>query len=229
MSSHTTHESASELGFVSANKEHFDHIAHEYDDKPDALLMAQKCAATMLNAYTFKENETVVMDYACGTGLISRQLAPHAKAIVGVDISQGMVDQYNLRVSNQGIGAEEMRAICAELEGREGELDGMRFDVIVCGLAYHHIESTQKVTQVLAHFLKPGGSLLVVDLEKTDSPIMDSHRHIVPHRNGLEEAVIQHAFESAGLVSFSYRTAFEAKLHGYPVALFLAKGVKPAS
>jgi len=65
------------------------------------------------------------------TGLISRELAPYARSILGVDISQAMVDQYNLRVFNQGIPPEEMHAVCAELEGKDGEPEGQKFDVIV--------------------------------------------------------------------------------------------------
>lgn len=42
-----------------------------------------------------------------------------------------MVDQYNLRVFNQGIPPEEMRAVCTELEGKDGELEGQKFDIIV--------------------------------------------------------------------------------------------------
>ena len=65
--------------------------------------------------------------------MISKELAPYAKSIVGVDISQGVVDRYNLSVSNQGIPPEEMRAVCVELRGRDEELDGLKFDVItVC-------------------------------------------------------------------------------------------------
>lgn len=42
-----------------------------------------------------------------------------------------MVDQYNLRVSNQGIDPGEMRAVRIHLTGEgESELDGLRFDVI---------------------------------------------------------------------------------------------------
>ena len=47
-----------------------------------------------------------------------------------------MVDRYNLSVSNQGIQPAEMRAVCAELRGRDEELEelgGLKFDVItVC-------------------------------------------------------------------------------------------------
>ena len=51
--------------------------------------------------------------------------------IVGVDISQGMVDQFNRRVYNQGISSEEMHAVRAELKGESGELGDEKFDVIV--------------------------------------------------------------------------------------------------
>ena len=64
-------------------------------------------------------------------GLLSREIAPHAKQIVGIDISQGMVDQYNRRVANQGISPEEMKAICVDLKGVDGELDNQKFDVVV--------------------------------------------------------------------------------------------------
>ena len=40
------------------------------------------------------------------------------------------MDQYNTRVKNQGIPPEEMRAVCVELQGADGELDGAKFDVI---------------------------------------------------------------------------------------------------
>jgi ubiquinone/menaquinone biosynthesis C-methylase UbiE len=64
-------------------------------------------------------------------GLISQALAPHTGAIVGVDISQGMVDRYNARVAEQGIPVSEMRAVVADLSGSPGELDDLRFDVAV--------------------------------------------------------------------------------------------------
>jgi hypothetical protein len=45
-----------------------------------------------------------------------------------------MVDHYNARVQNQGIPPDEMQAVCAQLNGEAGELDGAQFDVIVVSL-----------------------------------------------------------------------------------------------
>ena len=42
-----------------------------------------------------------------------------------------MVDQYNTRVSNQGIPGEEMHAVCADLQGTADELDGEKFDLVI--------------------------------------------------------------------------------------------------
>ncbi len=63
--------------------------------------------------------------------MVSRELAPYTKQIVGVDISQGLVDEFNLRVNNQGLTPDEMKAVCVHLKGVEGELDNQKFDVII--------------------------------------------------------------------------------------------------
>lgn len=161
-----------------------------------------------------------------------------------------MVDEYNHRVMNQGIPPEEMHAVCVELKGEDGELDGSQFDVIVvsiiwaissrhsadrfvfsqCALAYHHFSSIQQVSSILAHFLKPGGCLLVADIMKGDEwqeVIPQEFHHVVAHTGGLSESEMREAFEGAGLESFSFERATTAMKHGKHVDFFIAKGTKP--
>ena len=84
-------------------------------------------------------------------GLISQGLAAHTRQIVGVDISQGMVNEYNQRVTNQGIPTDEMKALCLDVL-EEGDCDsgvseetlkalGGKFDVVVvrCFILYHRV------------------------------------------------------------------------------------------
>ena len=52
------------------------------------------------------------------------------KQFVGVDISQKSVDLYNQKAATQ-FTPEEMQAVCTELNGHPGELDGRDFDVII--------------------------------------------------------------------------------------------------
>ena len=68
-------------------------------------------------------------------GMISEQLIPHVKKIVGVDISQGSVDRYNtLATEKLGLTPETMKAVSVELKGEPGELEGTKFDVVVVRL-----------------------------------------------------------------------------------------------
>ena len=137
--------------FAAANEEHFNKIAETFDEFPGAKEMAKRVVDAMVTKFPdrFKEDTTTVMDFACGTGksifvldrnlrsdvmvlgLISRELIPHVKSIIGVDITQGLVDQYNLRVSNQGLDPSEMKAIRAELKENDPQLGDTKFDVIV--------------------------------------------------------------------------------------------------
>ncbi|KAH7890065.1 S-adenosyl-L-methionine-dependent methyltransferase [Phlebopus sp. FC_14] len=213
-----------------ANRHHFDETAEQYNDRPDAHKLARKISAAMLQTSLFDEETTTVMDFACGTGLISKGLATHTKSIVGVDISQGMVDHYNRAVNNQGIPPDEMRAICvAELQEDEKQLSGLTFDVIVCASSYHHFSSIEKVTNTLVSYLKPAGSLLVADLMKEENAheiFPENVHHIVAHKGGFSEDDVRSAFEGASLRNFTFRKVADAKHAGHPVSFFLARGDK---
>jgi len=64
---------------------------------------------------------------------VSKQIIPYAKTILGVDVSQGMVDLYNETGDKEGFSG--MKAVCVELKGEGGELDDRKFDVIIVSIA----------------------------------------------------------------------------------------------
>ncbi|KAF9234510.1 S-adenosyl-L-methionine-dependent methyltransferase [Melanogaster broomeanus] len=229
--SHQQQAHGQHTNYEESNRHHFNETAHQYNHLYDAQTTAQKLGGAMKDTGLFKEGVTTVMDFACGTGeLISQVLAAEdPKLIVGVDISQAMVDHYNKAVSDNGAALEEMRAICVtELRENEAQLE-IIFDVIVCASAYHHFRSIDEVTKTLVSYLKPGGSLLVADmihdesLHETFPPGFD---HIVAHKGGFSEADIRTTFEKAGLGNVTFAKVAEAKPLGRPVNLFLARGDK---
>jgi len=228
-------EQAHDHNFSQANKHHFDDLeAERMDERSDANVMGKLVGKAMLDAYPFADDQTVVMDFACGTGIISRQLASSTRRIVGVDISEAMVRRYNLRADWQGLAPEEMHAICTDLEHSPEGLDGEHFDVIVCSASYHHFESVESITRALASYLKPGGVLLVADIaQNVDNTEVVAHPHanIVAHRKGFSPAEIENVFTAAGLVDVvvNGEAITNAKTHGHDVNIFLAKGVKPSS
>ncbi|KAI0781499.1 S-adenosyl-L-methionine-dependent methyltransferase [Trametes elegans] len=221
--------------FARANEAHFDEHAHKTDEEhPEARPIANLAAESMREAFPqyFDKERTELLDYACGVGYVSQALRPYVRNIVGVDISQKSVDIYNKQAEDLGF-ASDIRAVRAELKGEPGELDGAKFDLVVCSAAYHHFPSIQETTRALASLLKPGGALLVVDIKAApDGKVLfpENLFPLVPYRQGFTEEVMRAAFEDAGLTEFEMKDG-KTKPEGPKIDLawFIARGVKAVS
>jgi ubiquinone/menaquinone biosynthesis C-methylase UbiE len=103
-------------------------------------------------------------------------------------------------------------------------------------MAYHHFSSIDTVTRTLAFFLKPGGTLLVLDMikpknangtEETERHVVPEHvRHIVPHTHAFSEDDVRLVYQNAGLEDFTFKNTGSLNMGGQEVALFIAKGTK---
>ncbi|KAI0395176.1 hypothetical protein F5Y17DRAFT_474871 [Xylariaceae sp. FL0594] len=87
--------------------------------------------------------EVRMLDYACGTGMMSRAIAPYTTQCVGMDVSEKMVAAYNARAENQGLLKREMHAIVGDLTAPTVSQDLMSsdlfdFDIAVVGGGLHH-------------------------------------------------------------------------------------------
>lgn len=86
---------------------------------------------------------------------------------------------------------------------------------------------------MLVKFLKPNGTLFVVDIEAPPAPTAATQEmeklDFVAHHRGFGVDEMKRTFEGAGLVSFDMRHITHAKfVGGFEVNAFLAKGIKPA-
>ena len=59
------------------------------------------------------------------------ELAPFVKKVVGVDVSQGMLDVFTERAVAAGIAAGKISTVRAELTDAPSKLGGERFDVVL--------------------------------------------------------------------------------------------------
>lgn len=94
---HTHHHHHHHHDTTSANADHFSQRATTYRSEL-SLELAKRCAGVILKNYPFDANQTEVLDFACGPGLMALELLPHAKRVVGADLAQGMVDVFNRTV-----------------------------------------------------------------------------------------------------------------------------------
>ncbi|RIA98250.1 hypothetical protein C1645_750388 [Glomus cerebriforme] len=130
-----------------------------------------------------------------------------------------------------------MKAICLELKESEGDqLNGRKFDLIVCVSAYHHIEDIASITRILAFYLKPSGKLIVLDLMK-DSTTCDKfyrkqcNKHNESCKDGFDPKEIEKIFLDTGIledvkveVAFNFKKFIEKGQKEYIIEYLIAKG-----
>ncbi|KAI8627065.1 S-adenosyl-L-methionine-dependent methyltransferase [Xylariaceae sp. FL1651] len=133
--------------------------------------------------------EVRLLDYACGTGMMSRALAPYTTQCVGMDISENMIAAYNTGAENQGLSPKEMHAVLGDLTSptvsddlSAPELFG--FDIAVVGGGFHHFGDPELAAKRLVERLKPGGVLLIWDF-MPHGPLHhhDQHQHHHGHHD----------------------------------------------
>ncbi|KAI1321890.1 S-adenosyl-L-methionine-dependent methyltransferase [Xylariaceae sp. FL0255] len=135
------------------------------------------------------KREIRLLDYACGTGMMSRALAAYTTQCVGLDISEKMVAAYNLRAENQGLSHKEMHAVLGDLAAPTvsdnlSSPDFFNFDIAVVGGGFHHFGDPDLAAKRLVERLKPGGVLLIWDFLPHGPLPEHEHKHSDAHDHG---------------------------------------------
>ena len=94
-----------------------------------------------------------ILDIGCGTGELSSRLAQTADSVLGVDISQRMLDIAKEKNTSANILYEKL-----SMENI-GSL-GKKFDMAVSSLAFHYVENFEKLILDISKLLKKRGSLV---------------------------------------------------------------------
>jgi SAM-dependent methyltransferase len=95
----------------------------------------------------------VVLDYACGTGIITNEIAGSVKAIYAVDISSKMIDVARRRAAERGIGNVHYAKTTLFDERYQRE----SLDVILAFNILHLLHDPQKAMERIGELLRPGG------------------------------------------------------------------------
>jgi len=98
-------------------------------------------------------SDDVALDFGCGTGALSYRLAPHVKALHGVDVSRRMIDAAKERADRYHVEG---------LHFSEGSIfdDGLQpesFDVILASQVLHVLSNKHEALRRIHELVKPGG------------------------------------------------------------------------
>lgn len=117
-----------------------------------------------------------VLDYCCGLGDTSIQLAQFGADVIGVDISDISIETGRRNAAQQQLkGKVEFFVMDAENLIFQDDY----FDLIVCSGVLHHLD-LDKAYQELARVLKPNGEIICIEA-LSDNPLIQWYRKRTPH------------------------------------------------
>lgn len=151
----------------------------------DATSAFRYCSAEELRTSLDPDPDWRVADFGSGTGLFTRELAPVAGRVYGVDVRPGMHTAF--REDGMPGNVEPIVADFADLPFPDGGLDGA-----VSVRTYHH--GFEAALPEVARVLRPGGRLVIVDWSGTGA----GERESTVEEEYLDLATVQSHLLDAG-------------------------------
>lgn len=150
----------------------FDSIAPAYDFMNRAMTMGIDIWWRRLAVKGLKQiKPSTVLDVATGTGDFAIQLyqSLHPQHIIGIDLSQGMLDVAQRKVKEKGLGNDITfeQGDCMALPMADES-----FDAVTVAFGVRNFEHLQQGYQEMARVLKPGGMLCVLELSTPTNPVI---------------------------------------------------------
>ncbi|SDM84340.1 Methyltransferase domain-containing protein [Halogranum gelatinilyticum] len=141
--------------------EHYDELAEYWAEVVNTPERRELLWAT-LEAMLAPVDGRRVLDAGCGSGVFSEALATNGAEVVGVDVSEQMVQQARERVPDATF-----------VQGDLGEplvfLDDDSVDAVLCQHVFSHLETLTTPLDEFARVLRDGGTLVV----STHNPVHD--------------------------------------------------------
>jgi 2-polyprenyl-3-methyl-5-hydroxy-6-metoxy-1,4-benzoquinol methylase len=197
----------------------FDQIAATWDEDPKRIALARTVGAVIAERMSLSP-AAHVLDYGCGTGLLSLALAAHVGHLTGADTSAGMLAMAQQKIAVAGFG----HVSTVLLDAGDGYRIAGDYDGIVCSMTLHHVPDPDRLLKDFRAHLRPGGFVALADLDREDGTFHKPGVTDVYHL-GFDRAQVKTWLEAAGFTQVEDTTVFVHQRNGreYPVFLITAK------
>ena len=187
---------------LTQDRRNFDKDAATWDENPRRVKMTHDIAAAIVEHIPLKPQMNV-LDFGCGTGLLSMELYPHVRSITGMDGSRGMLDVFTAKAAQRSISNISTLYFNAD----EGHVLTGANDLRVCSMALHHMPKIQPVLNQFYASTSAGGYLCITDLDPEKGRFHEDHTGVF--HDGFEREALSAAFVAAGYKDVQAITAIE--------------------
>jgi len=185
---------------MSIEQRDFDKAAPTWDQEPRRVKLADEVARAIIEAAR-PSRAMEVLDFGCGTGLLTLQLQPLVGSITGIDSSPGMLEVLNAKVKSQRLA--NVRTECLDLD-RGDKLAGA-YHLVVSSMVLHHVRDIAPLLGQFYRILRPAGQLCIADLDPDDGQFHSTNEGVF--HDGFAEAALRQSFAEAGLADVRHCTA----------------------
>ncbi|MDH5525599.1 MAG: class I SAM-dependent methyltransferase [Desulfobulbaceae bacterium] len=192
----------------------FDHQAATWEDNPQRVTLA-RCVAQAISRAIPITPKMEAMEYGCGTGLVSRNLAPFVKQITAIDSSGAM-----LAILEQKAEEEKLANLkTVKMDFAQPQTLSQQFDLLFCSMTLHHIPDLDHLLTRFWSLLQPGGFLALADLEPEDGTFHEDNLGVA--RYGLDPLKLSNRLTEMGAINGKRQTIHTLSKNGreYPVFL----------
>lgn len=179
------------MSMTQASRDYFAAKADQWDDLRSTYFNLEVREKAIRKAYL--RPEMWVADVGAGTGFLSVELAKLVERVYLLDASPEM-----LAVARKNLSAFK-NVIFHQAEGLSLSLPDGSLDAVFANMYLHHCPDPLAAIKEMARLLKPGGRLVITDLQAHEHTWMQTEMADV--WLGFERAQIQQWLQQAGLVN----------------------------
>ena len=185
---------------MNTEKRDFDAGASSWDEEPRRVKLADD-VANAISAAVVLTPHLDVLDFGCGTGLVSIRLSPLVRSVTGVDTSRGMLDMFTAKIERQQLTNVFTRFLDLD---KGDHLEGS-YHLIVSSMPFHHVKDIGPLLAEFHRITLPGGSICIADLDLEDGEFHGNNDGVF--HLGFDRAALRDDFMRAGFEEVSDTTA----------------------
>ncbi len=204
------------------SKSYFNHIASSWDEMRTNFFSTRIRDSAIEVAEIQKGCQAV--DLGAGTGFITEALVSAGANVIAVDQSKKMLEELNKKFAFTG-----------SVDSRVGDAEQLpisdrSIDRVFTNMYLHHVEYPYLAIKEIKRILKPGGRLVITDMEKHDYKFLKIENH--DRWPGFYRSDIRHWLKMAGFSNIIIGTVSDerccamssSKSNNSAVNIFMATG-----
>jgi len=201
---------------MTAASARFDAIADNY---AKSEVHETSPSLSLLRALGGERQDLDVCDVACGAGHSAFALLGHARAMYGVDPSPNMLRNFVRLGESRHAPVHPVEAYAESIP-----LPDASMDLVICRLAAHHFHDIARALGEFRRLLRPGGSVVIIDLHGDDDTDCDALNHQLEvlhdptHIRSYTVARWQELLDQAGLQVVALQRDLSERPGGVPLA-----------